>query len=237
MTDENIHMLAGAYALNALPLEERAFFERHLATCEACREEVADYQATAARLGSAAAEAPPPDLRARVLDAVDQTRQVPPPLPADKPTLAERARPYLSLAAAVLAFAVIAIGSVTLLIGDDDTEIADDGLPTWLADADVVEVEGAVGAGGRFFYSEERDEGWLVVDGLEPIDPDEHSYQVWLFHDGTPVPAGVFVTDEEGRAVFRAEAPVRGAELVAVTLEPAGGLPEPSGEVLVSSEL
>ena len=239
MSDENIHMLAGAYALDALPLEERDFFARHLAACEACRADVADYQATAARLGGAVAESPPPQLRARVLDAVDQVRQVS-PSPPPEPTFADRGRPYLSVVAAVLAFAVVVIGSVTLLVTDGaETMLAenDTGLPAWLADADIIEVEGVDGADGWFVFSEEHDEGWLALTGLDPLDPGEHSYQAWLFHDGAPVPAGVFMTDDRGTAVVRAEASVRGAELVAVTREPAGGLPEPSGEVLVSSEL
>lgn len=245
--NDNIHALAAAYALDALPDEERAFFERHLAGCEVCQEEVTEFQATAGRLGAAAAEAPPSGMRERVLAEVDRTRQVSPSTsaiesggrPGSTAPTADHARPHLMLAAAIVAFAVVALGSATLLLDLTRTEpeVVLEPPPVWLVDADLVRVEGAQGVGGRFIYSAEHDEGWLLVDGLDPVDPERHAYQLWLFHDDVPVPAGVFVTGADGRAVFRAEAPVRGAELVAVTLEPAGGVPEPTGEVLVSSEL
>lgn len=52
------HDASAAYALHALPEDERLAFERHLEDCEACREEVAELQATAALLGRAAAVTP-----------------------------------------------------------------------------------------------------------------------------------------------------------------------------------
>ena len=64
------HVLAGAYALDALDAAERARFERHLASCRTCPGEVRGYAATAAVLGLAAAVTPPPALKGRVLDAV-----------------------------------------------------------------------------------------------------------------------------------------------------------------------
>ena len=64
------HLLAGAYALDALDGAERARFERHLASCRTCPDEVRGYAATAAVLGQAAAVTPPPALKGRVLDAV-----------------------------------------------------------------------------------------------------------------------------------------------------------------------
>ena len=62
-----IHDLAGAYALDALDGAELARFERHLATCRTCPDEVRGFTATAAALGLAAAATPPPSLKGRVL--------------------------------------------------------------------------------------------------------------------------------------------------------------------------
>ncbi|MFC7616991.1 zf-HC2 domain-containing protein [Actinokineospora soli] len=78
MTNADVHALTGAYALNAIPELERAAFERHLAECDACAQEVAELQATAARLGEAAAEAPPPELKAAVMAGIKNIRQLPP---------------------------------------------------------------------------------------------------------------------------------------------------------------
>ena len=41
MTDHDLHTLTGAYAADALDADERAVFERHLETCDSCRQEVA----------------------------------------------------------------------------------------------------------------------------------------------------------------------------------------------------
>ena len=73
---EDVHLDAGAYALHALPPADEAAFEAHLATCEACRREVREFREAAARLGAADPMAPPPDLRARVLDEITRVRQL-----------------------------------------------------------------------------------------------------------------------------------------------------------------
>jgi hypothetical protein len=73
------HALAGAYALDALDAAERARFERHLATCRTCPDEVRGFAATATVLGVAAAVTPPPALKGRVLAdvaALDGARAV-----------------------------------------------------------------------------------------------------------------------------------------------------------------
>lgn len=63
----NPHALAGAYALDALTGADRGRFTRHLAACATCPDEVRGLFATAAELGLAAAAAPPPALKGRVL--------------------------------------------------------------------------------------------------------------------------------------------------------------------------
>ena len=50
----------GSYLLEALPEDERRGFEAHLATCEACRREVADLQIAADTLPLAAVQVGPP---------------------------------------------------------------------------------------------------------------------------------------------------------------------------------
>ncbi|WP_404385452.1 anti-sigma factor [Knoellia locipacati] len=72
------HALAGAYAVNAVTDEERRSFEVHLDECADCRAEVAELRAAAATLAADVELAPPPALRASVLSAVSQTRQLSP---------------------------------------------------------------------------------------------------------------------------------------------------------------
>src|SRR5213592_2882071 len=76
----DLHMLTGAYALNALDDLERRAFEQHLAVCAECEREVRELRETAARLGSAVSVEPPPEMRSAVLDEIKTVRQQPPPV-------------------------------------------------------------------------------------------------------------------------------------------------------------
>ncbi|MBY5164214.1 anti-sigma factor [Salsipaludibacter albus] len=71
-----VHDLAAVYALDALPPDEATAFEAHLATCAACTEEVASLQEVTADLAGMTETAPPPELRASVLDAITDLEQV-----------------------------------------------------------------------------------------------------------------------------------------------------------------
>lgn len=76
----SVHELAGAYALDALPGDEREAFEAHLATCPDCANEVASLRAVTSNLARLAVdEAPPADLRSSVLGAITGIEQVPAP--------------------------------------------------------------------------------------------------------------------------------------------------------------
>ena len=75
---DDLHLLAGSYALDALSEAERDSFERHLQHCGPCDAEVRGYREAAARLGLARATDPPSALREQVLAAAHRTRQLPP---------------------------------------------------------------------------------------------------------------------------------------------------------------
>lgn len=72
------HALAGAYAVNAVTEEERRSFELHLDQCADCRAEVAELRAAAATIAADVELPPSPALRASILSAVSQTRQLSP---------------------------------------------------------------------------------------------------------------------------------------------------------------
>jgi anti-sigma-K factor RskA len=65
---------------------------------------------------------------------------------------------------------------------------------------------------------------------LPPL-PAGKIYQVWLVAGGPPVSAGLVAPDEVGRGAsfFRTPVDVTGPVTVAVTIEPAGGVPAPTG--------
>jgi anti-sigma-K factor RskA len=71
----DLHELTAAYALDALDADESEAYERHLGQCEECREELAGLNETASALAFATvAPAPPPRLRAAILEQAGSER-------------------------------------------------------------------------------------------------------------------------------------------------------------------
>src|SRR5450830_581941 len=76
---DELHLLAGAYALGALDVAEKARFEEYLLASEEARAEVASLSDTAVILGLASkSEAPPADLRPRLMAQIAVTPQLEP---------------------------------------------------------------------------------------------------------------------------------------------------------------
>jgi anti-sigma-K factor RskA len=72
--------------------------------------------------------------------------------------------------------------------------------------------------------------GAILTSGLPPLPPDR-VYELWAIAGKEPVPAGMFEVDEAGHAFLRLPPLPRTKrfEKFAVTLEPAGGVPKPTG--------
>lgn len=239
----DVHTLAGPYAVHALPRDEQAFFERHIAVCDPCCVEVAEFLATAAALGTVSQEPPPPAMRDRVLRTVDVTRQDPPEAGRQESRpRRRRAGSLLTGVAAALALALMVLSGVTVAMNERIVELeaalpaisAEDQVLAVLSapDAQTRQLDTALDGSARFVYSAALDQGIFVASGMEALDTDQ-VYELWLYHDGTPQPATVFDSGRDGRAMAVVDGAVAGAEFAAVTVEPQGGSPEPTGEVLV----
>jgi Anti-sigma-K factor rskA len=87
----------------------------------------------------------------------------------------------------------------------------------------------APSARARIVWNEDAG-GFLVADGLPPT-PAGKVYQLWAgVGKNPPVPAGVFSVDLKGSGRLRVAPLGTGkVDVFAVTLEPTGGLPAPSG--------
>ena len=92
--------------------------------------------------------------------------------------------------------------------------------------------EAAADARARLFFNEATGEAVLVAAKLPPP-PAGKAYQLWYIAGNTPLPGPVFATDASGRGQLRGTIPPEGrrAALFAVTLEPAGGVPAPTGDM------
>ena len=78
----------------------------------------------------------------------------------------------------------------------------------------------------------------LIVTGLSPLEPGK-TYQVWLIDGGAPVSAGLLTVNEEGQGVFivTSEEAIGSFKSLGISIEPAGGSPQPTGEIVVLSDL
>jgi hypothetical protein len=87
---------------------------------------------------------------------------------------------------------------------------------------------------GRVLWSPEKREAIFYAYDL-PAAPAGKDYQLWVIEGGTPRSEGVFPVDSSGRASHvLPEVPApSGVGAFAVTLEPAGGVPQPTGEMFL----
>jgi anti-sigma-K factor RskA len=233
--ETGIHELTAGYALDALDPEERSAYEAHLADCERCRTELASFWETTEALAVAASgPAPSPELRGRILGAVRaEPSQVVVPLEPRR----RRAAPVLGAIAAVAAVVAAGVGLWAAdLSGElDDTRAA---LERERAAAAVLADPGARSIAlqegeGRLVVAEDG-RAVLVLDDLEPA-PAGKTYQVWIVAQGeSPLSAGLF-PGREGFEIVPVEGTVEPGEVVAVTIEDAGGAVAPSSEPIVGS--
>jgi len=252
MTDESIHALSGAYAVDALDDLERARFEAHLATCADCRAEVHGLRETAARLAETAPVDPPPALRDRVLADITRMRPLPPqtttrhtpaptpghapaPTPAPAPVHAPAHAPdrgpqhrrwprLLAAAAAVLALA--GVGTVVAHPWDTGTHqvsVADRVLHA--ADAQRVSAALPHGATATVVRSVSQGRAVILTRHLRQP-PHGKTYQLWLqAPSGRMLPAGL-IQGGDRTLVLRGDAAT--AKAAGITVEPAGGSARPT---------
>jgi anti-sigma-K factor RskA len=86
------------------------------------------------------------------------------------------------------------------------------------------------GASARLLWNPLARTGVLSTSGL-PQTPRNRVYELWAIAGNEPMPAGIFDVDSAGHAVLRLP-PLPGSkrfDKFAVTLEPAGGVPKPTG--------
>ena len=91
---------------------------------------------------------------------------------------------------------------------------------------------------GKVFLNPKR--GVLLLASNLPPAPEGKIYEMWVIPaGGNPIPAGLFQTDSKGTAVHLQPGPldVAAAGAVAVTLEAAGGAPQPTSQPLIVAPL
>lgn len=229
------HELTAAYALDALDEDERKAYERHLAGCDRCQEELAAmWETTEALAVAASGPEPRAELRERILTAAGAEPQVVVPIAPRR----SRAVPVLAGAAALAAAIALAVGLWGASVSSDLDE-ARSALERERAAAAVLADPGArsialqEGAGRLVVASDGR--AVLLLDELAPA-PEGRTYEAWVASPGgDPRPAGLF-SGEDARDVVLVDGRVQQGQVVLVTVERKGGVEEPTNDPIVGSQ-
>ena len=81
---------------------------------------------------------------------------------------------------------------------------------------------------------------WAIYIFDLPAPPSDKDYQLWYVTKNAKISAAVFRTDEQGRTVLKLTLPpeaLAGLAATAVTLEPRGGSPQPTGKFYLKASI
>jgi anti-sigma-K factor RskA len=213
---EHVDELIAGYALHSLDPEDERVVDEHVAQCERCRVQLREMEAVAVAIAfTAPGASPPPELRSRVMDVVDQSvvyGAPPEPEPEPRPRWSWWPR-FAAIAVPALAIAVIALGIWNISLRGD------------VNDAEVRAVDPVSNVGNVVSYSG----GHAALFGsLQPA-ASGHTYEAWVIPKGqtVPEPAGTFSGgDQLSFTLTRSAAP---GDTIVITLEPGQGGTTPTG--------
>ena len=216
----DLHSLVAPYALDALEEDEERNFEEHLALCERCREELAGLREAAASLAFAAPPAaPPPELKERILEQARSERKNVVPFRRRRSWTAP-----LAAAASIAAAAAIVLGIWAASLANSH-----DPLESVLSKPGAKII--AMGTAGGVAVAPS---GEAVLAVAVPRAPAGKTYEAWVIREGKAKPAGLF-RGRAGTSIVELNPQVPPGSVVAVTLERAGGVPQPTTKPLAQS--
>ena len=244
---EEYQELVVVYALGTLDDQERQKLESHLASgCDTCESALREARLVADDLVYAIAPvAPSAEVRERLLERVRQD--------ASARTSSQRSRRGIWLPLATAASVALAIGLTFHVLSlrqiieqerrarfelEERLARAQESIGAFTSpDIQTVSLTGqgpTPGAKARAFVDPANRRLFLYVYDL-PAPPVGRTYQLWVIVDGTPVSVGTFGVDPSGNARLDSEPlpAFAGAVTVAVTEEPEGGVPQPTGPMVL----
>lgn len=261
MNEQEFVELTAGYALHALSPEDETAFETARRQHPEWEHHVTTDAETAALLAESVSDvAPPPGLRGALLAQIGAVPPVtaaessPPPtaaLRADRRTpmpepdaesspvkpRRRRAQTWFALAASLALLVGVGWGAVFVgeRLNTPASVVALDQIQS-ASDAQSETVTLSDGGEVTAHWSESLGKAVLVSDGLPTIADDE-SFELWFVRDGAAIPAGTF-TSADGTATALLDGPIEAGDVIAVTIEPAGGSPtgQPTSDPIVAIE-
>jgi anti-sigma-K factor RskA len=231
MDQERFDELKDAFVLGALPEEERRGFEEYLASHPERQAEIDELGAVAGLLAlSPQEQEPPPELRRTIMAAVEAEAERP-----ERGSGLAKMRTFLgprSLALGAAALLVIGLFSWNMLLR---AQIQD--LQSQTRDGRLVALEGS-GAARQARVEVmilDNDRAVLMAEDMPPV-PEDRTFQIWVIENDVPKPGGHFETGEEWVATS-IQIPLGGADIIAITVEPEGGSPQPTTDPMLTARL
>lgn len=93
---------------------------------------------------------------------------------------------------------------------------------------------------GKVIWDAENRQALLQVSNLPPV-PTDKDYQLWIIRNNEPVSAGVFAVSDSDDNFFKieemADADEQSANAFVITLEPKGGVSEPTGDIYLLGDM
>ena len=223
--------LKDAYVLGALPEGERREFEEYLAHHPERQAEIEELGAVAGLLALSPPERDPsPELRQRIMDAV--RAEAVHPLESRHSWLTwigELLAPH-NLALGAAALLVIGLLSWSMLLRGEVQDLQGrlQSLQSQPQEPQMVELGGAgTEKGARAeVVTLEGNRAVLVVEDMPPV-PEGKTYQIWVIEEDVPKPSGLFKPKRDSIAAV-VEYPLGGGDVIAVTVQPEGGSPQPT---------
>lgn len=248
-------------ALDALDGAERDAVLAHVQGCIECRRELQELQSVASAMAESVPLAPmPPEqasaMRARLLDrALSENRDIAPRRESRPPT------PWLMAAGLLLAASVgglawlgaerssalasareaqSRLAATDSLLREAESRLAQrDTMIAALTGPSVKVVSLAStnvqDPSARMFWDQATNK-WTLVGHNLPQPGAGRTYQLWLITAGERISAGTFRPGQNGEALVQATYALDRDALVAiaVTEEPEGGVPQPTGPIIIS---
>lgn len=258
--DHHIEELLPFYAMNALSEEERELVERYLAEHPEARSQVDEMNQAVSAVPLGVSPMEPSGhvkdgLMARVsADARARSQPVVQKQPSRRESRLENFFRVFSLGAALAAilWAIVLNLQVARLqkeVATLNQQLANqseslqrivDSLPS-SSDVITVSLKGTdvqPRAQGELIVDPASQSAVLVITGLPPLEAGR-TYQVWLINGGTPVSAGLLTIDEHGRGmvIVTSDKSIGSFNALGISIEPEGGSEQPTGDIVVLSEL
>ena len=261
---DDLHVLTGSYALDALTGPERDEFERHLHRCPSCEAEVRGLRETAARMAMAKTVRPPEGMQSRVLATTYQTRQLPPvhggrvrrdhrwtrvsrqfadELGARR---LDRDRHWLRTPRLAVAVAVAA-ASVAIAVGLGITQLdtqhqlqsaqASNAAITRVVqapDARLETMRTSAGGAVTVVFSGQQRAAVITTTGMTSL-PAGRVYQLWVMSPVGARSEGLLTQPGQTNQVLASG--VRPGDRIGITVEPAGGTSRPTTTPVVAVPL